>query len=149
MLWLNLCSFRWLNPNQSLVINLSPSGLKMTNIELGMGQIIFITLAVKILTLDVWILKLSLFHSFIVHGKKEYLNASILQEYFVIFLVFWVLYKADVLYTFSLEVPSAALCWSDSIFFYTNSHFLVDQKWWHHSQGEVKWRIYKLISRNL
>ena len=66
------------------MINLSPSGLKMPNIGLVMGQIIFIKLALKILKLDVQILKLSLFNSFIVHGKKEYLNASVLQEYVVI-----------------------------------------------------------------
>ena len=53
------------------MINLSPSGLKMPNTELGMGRIIFI--ALKILKLDAQILKLSLFHSFIVHGKKEYI----------------------------------------------------------------------------
>ena len=40
-LWLNLCSFRWLNPSLSLVINLSPSRLKMPNTELGMDRIIF------------------------------------------------------------------------------------------------------------
>ena len=67
-LWLNLCSFRWLNPSQSLVINLSPSGSKMQNIGLGMGWKIFITLALKILKLDVSILKLSLFHLFIIPG---------------------------------------------------------------------------------
>ena len=77
------------------MISLSPSGLKMPNTELGMGRIIFIKLALKILKLDARILKLSLFHSFIVHGKKEYLNASVLQEYVVIFLVFQVLYKWD------------------------------------------------------
>ena len=75
------------------MINLSPSGLKMPNTELGMGRIIFIKLALKILKLDVRILKLSLFHSFLVHGKKEPLNASVLQEYAVIYLVFQVLYK--------------------------------------------------------
>ena len=37
--------------------NLSPSGLKMPNTELGMGRIIFIKLALKILKLDVRILK--------------------------------------------------------------------------------------------
>ena len=77
------------------MINLSPSGSKIQNTELGMGQTILIKLALKILKLDVRILKLSLFHSFIVHGKKEYLNASVLQEYVVIFLVFRVLYKWD------------------------------------------------------
>ena len=71
------------------MIKLGPSGLKMPNIGLGMGQIIVIKLA-----LDVRILKLSLFHSFIVHWKKEYLNASVLQEN-VIFLVFRLLYKWD------------------------------------------------------
>ena len=71
------------------MINLGSSGLKMPNIGLGMGQIIVIKLA-----LDVRILKLSLFHSFIVHWKKEYLNASVLQEN-VIFLVFRLLYKWD------------------------------------------------------
>ena len=75
------------------MINLSPSGLKMPNTELGMGRIIFIKLALKILKLDARILKLSLYHSFIVRGKKEYLNASVLHEYVVIFLVFRVLYK--------------------------------------------------------
>ena len=65
----------------------------MPNTELVVGQIIFIKLALKILKLDVRILKLSLFHSFIVHGKKEYLNASVLQENVVISLVFRVLYK--------------------------------------------------------
>ena len=77
------------------MINTSPSGLKMPNVGLGMGRIIFIKLALMILKLDVRILKLNLFHSFIVHQKKEYLNASILQEYVVIFLVFRVLYKWD------------------------------------------------------
>ena len=77
------------------MISLRPSGLKIPNIESGMGRIIFIELALKILKLGVRILKLSLFHSFIVHGKKEYLNASVLQENFVIFLVFRVLYKLD------------------------------------------------------
>ena len=67
----------------------------MPNIELGIDRIIYIKLALNILELDVRILKLSLFHSFIVHGKKEYLNASVLQEYVVIFLVFRVLYKWD------------------------------------------------------
>ena len=65
----------------------------MPNTELGISGIIFIKLALKILKLDVQILKLSLFHSFTVHGKKECLNASVLQEYVVIFLVFQVLYK--------------------------------------------------------
>ena len=77
------------------MINLSPSGLKMPNTELGMGRIIFVKLALKILKLDGCILKLSLFHSFIVHGRKEYLNASILQVYVALFLVFRVLYKWD------------------------------------------------------
>ena len=77
------------------MINLSPSGLKIPNTELGMGRVIFINLALKILKLDVQILKLSLLHSFIVHGKKEYSNASVLREYVVIFLVFRVLYKWD------------------------------------------------------
>ena len=58
-----------------------------------MGRIIFIKLALKILKLDVQILKLSLFHLFIVHGKKEYLSASALQEYLEIFLVFRASYK--------------------------------------------------------
>ena len=89
-LCLNLCSLRWLNPSRSLVINLSPSGLKMPSIELGMGRIIFIKLALKILKLDA---RISLLHSFIVHGKKEDLNASVLQEYVAILLVFQVLYK--------------------------------------------------------
>ena len=55
----------------------------MPNIELGIGRIIFIDikLALKILKLDVQIMKLSLFHSFIALGKKEYLNAWVLQEY--------------------------------------------------------------------
>ena len=75
------------------MINLSPSGLKMPNIGLGMGRIILIKLALKILTLDVRICS-SLFHSFILHGKKEYLNALALQVY-VIFLEFQVLYKWD------------------------------------------------------
>ena len=65
----------------------------MPNTELGMGWIIFIKLVLKILKLDATILKLSLFYSFIVYGKKEYLNVSVLQEYVVIFLVFRVLYK--------------------------------------------------------
>ena len=66
----------------------------MPSIELGMGQRIFVKLALKILKLDVRILKLSLFQSFIARGKKEYLNVSVLQEY-VVFLVFQVLYKCD------------------------------------------------------
>ena len=60
------------------MINLSPSGLKLSNTELGMGRIIFIKLAPKILKLvknvlnvNVRILKLRLFHSFIVLAKKE------------------------------------------------------------------------------
>ena len=60
------------------MINLSPSGLKIPNTELAMGWIIFIKFALKILKLDDQILKLSLFHSFIGYGKKEYLNASVL-----------------------------------------------------------------------
>ena len=60
----------------------------MPNTEFGMGRVIFIKLALKILTLDPRILKLSLFHSFIVHVRKEYLNASVPQEYVAIFLVF-------------------------------------------------------------
>ena len=54
------------------MISLSPSELKMPNTELGMGRIIFIKLALKILKLDAQILKLSLFRSYIAHGKKEY-----------------------------------------------------------------------------
>ena len=77
------------------MINSSPSGLKLPNNELGMGRIIFIKLALQILKLDALILKLSLFHSFIANGKKEYLNASVLQEYVVIFLVFRVGYKCN------------------------------------------------------
>ena len=92
---LNRRSFRGRNPSRSLVINLRPSGFKMSNIVLGIGRIIFIKLALNILKLDVRILKLSLFHSFIVDRKKEYLNASVLQEYVLIFLVFQVLYKWD------------------------------------------------------
>ena len=61
----------------------------MSNIELGMVPIIFIKLTLKILKLNVRILKLSLFDSFIIHDKKEYLKASVLQEYVVIFVVFW------------------------------------------------------------
>ena len=75
------------------MINSSPSGLKIPNTELGMRRIIFIKLTLKMLKLDVRILKLSLIHSFVVHGKREYLNALFLQENFVIFLVFRVLYK--------------------------------------------------------
>ena len=67
----------------------------MPNIELGIGRMIFIKLTLKVLKLDVKILRLALFHSSIVHGEKEYLNASVLQEYIVIFLVFRVLYKWD------------------------------------------------------
>ena len=67
----------------------------MPNTELGMGRIIFMKLALKILKLDVQSLKLSLFHSFLVHEKKEYLNTSVLQEDVVIFLVFRVLHKWD------------------------------------------------------
>ena len=70
------------------MINISPSVLKMSNIELGMVPIIFIKLTLKILKLNVRILKLSLFDSFIIHDKKEYLKASVLQEYVVIFVVF-------------------------------------------------------------
>ena len=71
------------------MINLSPSGLKMPNIELGMGRrITFIKLALKILRLDVQILKLSFFHSFIVQRKNGYLSASVLKESVVIFLTF-------------------------------------------------------------
>ena len=92
---LNRRSFRGRNPSRSLVINLRPSGFKMSNIVLGIGRIIFIKLTLNILKLDVRILKLSLFHSFIVDRKKEYLNASVLQEYVLIFLVFQVLYKWD------------------------------------------------------
>ena len=77
------------------MIHLSPSGLKTPNIELGMGRLILIKLPRKILKLDARILDLRLFHSYIVHGKSEYLNASVLQEYVVIFLVFRVLYKRD------------------------------------------------------
>ena len=36
---------------------------------------------------------LSLLYSFIIHGKIEYLNVSVLQKYVVMFLVFRVLYK--------------------------------------------------------
>ena len=61
----------------------------MSNIELGMVPITFIKLTLKILKLNVRILKLSLFDSFIIHDKKEYLKASVLQEYVVIFVVFW------------------------------------------------------------
>ena len=61
----------------------------MSNIELGMVPIIFIKLTLKILKLNVRILKLSLFDSFIIHDKKECLKASVLQEYVVIFVVFW------------------------------------------------------------
>ena len=48
----------------------------MPNIELGIGRIIFIDikLALKILKLDVQIMKLSLFHSFIALGKKRILE---------------------------------------------------------------------------
>ena len=62
----------------------------MLNAELGMGQIIFIKLALKILKLDARILKLSLFHSFTVHGKKE-----LCKIYVVILLVFQVLCEWD------------------------------------------------------
>ena len=62
------------------MINLNPSGLKVPNIELGMDQIFFIKLALKKLKLDSQILKLGFFHSVIIHGKKEYLNAPVLQE---------------------------------------------------------------------
>ena len=42
----------------------------MPNIELGMSRIIFIKLTSMILKLDARKLRLSLFHSFILHGKK-------------------------------------------------------------------------------
>ena len=80
-LCLNLYSFRWINPSQSLVINLSPSGLKMSNSELGIGQIIFMKVARKILKLDVRISKLSLFHSFIVHWFCRYYLYASLHHY--------------------------------------------------------------------
>ena len=51
--------------SSSLVIKLSTSGLKMLNIELGMGRIIFIKLALKILKLDFRILKLGLFKRYV------------------------------------------------------------------------------------
>ena len=51
--------------SSSLVIKLSTSGLKMLNIELGMGPIIFIKLALKILKLDFRILKLGLFKRYV------------------------------------------------------------------------------------
>ena len=71
---LYLSYLSYLFPNRTLVINVSPSGLKMPKIELGIGRIIFIKLALKILKLDVRILKLSLFHSFIAHGKTRILE---------------------------------------------------------------------------
>ena len=61
----------WLNPSWSLVINLSPSGLKIGNTELGMGWIIFIKSALKILKLDAQILKLSLSIHLLFMGKKN------------------------------------------------------------------------------
>ena len=60
----------------------------MPNIELGMGQIIFIKLALKILKLDVQILKLIVFSTHLSSmGKKEYVNASILQIHVVFLLL--------------------------------------------------------------
>ena len=67
----------------------------MPSTELGMGRIVFMKLALKILKLDVQSLKLSLFHSFLVHEKKEYLNTPVLQEDVVIFLVFRISHKWD------------------------------------------------------
>ena len=67
----------------------------MLSIELGIGRMIFIKLTLKILKLDVRILRLSLFHSFMVHEKKEYLNTTVLQEYVVIFALFRVLYNSE------------------------------------------------------
>ena len=36
-LWLNLCSFTWLNPSFNLVRNFMPTGLWILNAELGTG----------------------------------------------------------------------------------------------------------------
>ena len=66
----------------------------MQNIELGMDWIIY-QINPKDINTVCSNINVKFVLLIIVHGKKEYLNASVLQAYVAIFLVFQVLYKWD------------------------------------------------------
>ena len=72
-LCLKLCSRKWLKSSRSLVINLIPLGLWQLKRLLADSLINFRILFLKILKLlEFLMLQSSLFHSIIVHGKKEF-----------------------------------------------------------------------------
>ena len=77
---LNLCSLRWPRSNLSLVRYLIPTGSCTLKIEFCIGLPIFNNEFLNV-SKDLTFRKLmpSLFHSNTVHGKKEYLNRSVLQ----------------------------------------------------------------------
>ena len=68
-------------------------------------------------------------------------------------LVDFTVLRCNSLYTFSLEVyilncPACnQYCSIILNWFNKNSHFLVDKKWWHYSQGEVEWKIYQILTK--
>ena len=76
-LWLNLCSFKWLNPNLNLVSNLIPDGL----------WILYKGLSFGLISLNRWFMKteygefrvLTFITSVMVQGKNENLKASVLH----------------------------------------------------------------------
>ena len=94
-LWLNLCSFKWLRPNCNLINKRSQAKLQTLKVAEGCGWIRLSKCCLNILKINLRISKSSLFHSGMVHGKKEFLNESVLQWYVGISSKFRVLYERD------------------------------------------------------
>ena len=72
---MNLYSLRWLKPSVSLVISLTPLGLRISKTEFGEGRIKLSIFSLKTeILLEFLRLRSQLFHSIIVDGEKEFLK---------------------------------------------------------------------------
>ena len=80
-LWRNLCSFKWLDFNLSLIKSLTPVGSWIENNDLSCKEMNFIKIDLEHLMFTDISIKLScLFHSLIQNGKKEYFKRLILVQ---------------------------------------------------------------------
>ena len=90
-LCLNLCSFKWLKPNRSLVNSCNPMGLWIPNVSTCFGRMkldkAFLKAVYDVMLL---ILMSSLFHSVMTFGKEEFLKYFVLHLKDGTFLLFLV-----------------------------------------------------------
>ena len=86
---LNLCLFKWLKPNRSLVNSCNPMGLWIPNVSTCFGRMkldkAFLKAVYDVMLL---ILMSSLLHSVMTLGKKEFLKYSVLHLKDGIFVLF-------------------------------------------------------------